>query len=113
MIYLSELMGKGMKLDNILRCGYTFTEDEYELETRYRVTTISMLIITPILLLASLFYYVIADFTNAYVHLFAFFMILIAMYLARVVGKDQYTNLVYLISFIFTLIIMFGYYATP
>ena len=113
MMYRFYLMGKGMTLNNILRCGYTFSENEYELETRYVITTLFMLVISAVLLVVSCLYYLTSNIDSAYLHLFAFFITIILIYIARLIGKDNYSNLVYVASLIYALVIMFAYYLKP
>jgi len=102
-----------MNLYNLLRCGYTFSEDEYELETRYVMTTVSLFVVSIILLIASLAYYIISDYENASLHSLAFVFIMFSLYLTRKVGKDNYHALVYAMTLFFTLLIMYGYYMNP
>lgn len=102
-----------MNLQNILRSGYTFTPDEYELETRYVMTNSVLLLVSILLLPMSYIYYVIDAKQSAIVYFVAVSLSLIAIYLARVVGKGNYTLLVYIMSLFFSGIIFYGYYAMP
>lgn len=102
-----------MNLHNILRSGYTFTPDEYELETRYVMTNAVLLLLAMILLPISYLYYITDGTQNAIVHFVAVPLSLFSIYLARIVGKGNYIRLVYAMSFFFSCIIFYGYYVTP
>ena len=102
-----------MKLNNFLRCGYTFTPEEYELETKYVITTMALLIIGFILAISSFFYYISSDITNAGINALGTVFIIISLFLTRMVGKNNYQELVYVMSMVFTLLILYSYYATP
>jgi len=102
-----------MKLNNFLRCGYTFTSEEYELETKYVITTMALLIIGFILAVSSFLYYISNDTLNAVINVLGTLLIILSLYLTRVVGKNNYQELVYVMSMIFTLLILYSYYATP
>ena len=98
-----------MFLDNFLRCGYTFTHDEYELETRYVMTMASLAIIGFFLIIVSLLYYILGNYDNTIVFGLATFLVFISIYLARRVGKDNYTKLVYVMTVFFLLLIVYSY----
>ena len=104
---------RSMKLNNFLRCGYTFTPEEYELETKYVITTTALLIIGFLLAISSFFYYISGDITNATINALGTVFIIVSAYLTRIVGKHNYQELVYIMSMIFTLLILYSYYATP
>jgi len=102
-----------MQLNDFLRCGYTFTSDEYELETRYVLTTASLAMISIFLSIVTLAYYLLGDYDNTLAHGIGAFLTLLSLYLARKVGKDNYTKLVYVMTVFFLLLIMYAYYLTP
>jgi len=104
---------KLMKLENFLRCGYTFTPDEYELETRYIITTASLAIISIYLTIVALSYFILGIYTNAIVHAIAVFLVLISIYFARKVGKSNYTTLVYVMTVFFLILIAYAYNLDP
>lgn len=102
-----------MQLNSFLRCGYTFTPDEYELETRYVMTTASLAMISVFLMIVTVMYYILGDYNNAMVHGIGVLLTLISLYLARKVGKNNYAELVYVMTVFFLLLIMYAYYLTP
>ena len=102
-----------MKLNTFLRCGYTFTPEEYELETKYVITTTALLIIGVILSTSAFFYYISGDSTNAEINLLGTFFIIVSLFLTRIVGKNNYYEVVYVMSMLFTLLILYSYYRTP
>ena len=102
-----------MKLKTFLRCGYIFTPDEYELETKYVVTTAALSIIGIILAIGAAFYYASGDMTNTTINIVGVVFIVVSMFLTRIVGKNNYQELVYVMSLLFTLLILYSYYATP
>ena len=102
-----------MQLNHFLRCGYTFTPEEYELETRYVLTTAALSIISLFLVLVTLLYFAMGDYKNTLVHSIAVFLTLFSLYLARKVGKNNYRELVYVMTLFFLLLIMYAYYLTP
>ncbi|HFQ61149.1 MAG TPA: EAL domain-containing protein [Epsilonproteobacteria bacterium] len=109
MIYVFELMGRSMTLDNILRCGYTFTPEEYELETKYVMTTAFMLIVATLLSIITVLFYSIGDEINALLHAIGTSLSFVALVLSRIVGKDNYQKLAYIMMLLFTLLIMYSY----
>ena len=102
-----------MSLHDILRSGYTFTPQEYELETRYVMTNAALLLIALILFPVSILYYLTDGTQNALTHFSALPLSLLTMYLARKVGKGNYTRLLYVISLFFMGIIFYSYYKLP
>ena len=102
-----------MNLHNLLRSGYIFTPEEYELETRYVMTNATLLVISLILLPVSFLYFITEGMQSAMVHFVAVPLCLISIYLARKVGKGNYIVLVYVMSIFFTGLIFYGYYSLP
>ncbi|BAF71389.1 EAL domain-containing protein [Sulfurovum sp. NBC37-1] len=102
-----------MQLNSFLRCGYTFTPDEYELETRYVFTTAALAIISVFLMIMTLMYYILGDYTNTMAHGTGVLLTLISLYLARKVGKNNYAKLVYVMTVFFLLLTMYAYYLSP
>ena len=102
-----------MQLNDFLRCGYTFTPEEYELETRYVFTIAALGIISIFLIIVMLIYYFLHDYYNALVHGVGALVSIISIYIARKIGKDNYIKLVYIMSIFFLLLIMYAYYLTP
>jgi len=107
------MKGIDVNLHDVLRSGYTFTPEEYELETRYVMTNVALLLISLILLPISLLYYFTDGTQNALAHFTAVPLSLLSMYLARKVGKSNYIRLVYVLSLFFTGIIFYSYYESP
>ena len=99
-----------MDIKNILQCGYTFTEKEYELETRYVMMTVSLLTVSGFLLILATSYYFIGDIDNVMVNILGSFMSLFFVYAARKVGKDQYVLLIYVLAVFFSVLVMYDYY---
>lgn len=107
------LLGVSMNLDNVLRSGYSFTSEEYELETRYVMTNATLILISFILLPISVLYYINMGLQSSIVHFSAIPLCLISLYFARIVGKGNYRLLVYVMSIFFTSLIFYGYYSLP
>jgi diguanylate cyclase (GGDEF)-like protein len=107
------MKGIDVNLHDLLRSGYTFTPEEYELETRYVMVNSALLLISLIILPISVLYYFADGTQNALVHFTAVPLALLSMYLARKVGKDNYTRLVYVMSLFFSSIIFYAYYESP
>ena len=102
-----------VNLHNLLRSGYTFTPDEYELETRYVMTNAVLFLVAVILLPISYLYYITDGMQSAIVHFVSVPLALFSIFLARKVGKGNYIRLIYVMSFFFSCIIFYGYYLTP
>lgn len=107
------MKGVDVSWHDILRSGYTFTPEEYELETRYVMTNAALLLIALILFPISILYYFTDGTQNALTHFTAVPLSLLSMYLARKVGKGKYIGLVYVMSLFFIAIIFYSYYKTP
>jgi len=107
------MKGSDVSLQEILRSGYTFTPEEYELETRYVMTNAALLLIALILFPISILYYFTDGTQNALTHFTAVPLSLLSMYFARKVGKGNYIGLVYVMSLFFIAIIFYSYYNTP
>lgn len=107
------MKGIDVNLHGLLRSGYTFTPEEYELETRYVMTNTALLLITLILFPISVLYYMTDDAQNALLHFTAVSLALLSMYLARKVEKGNYILLVYVMSLFFSSIIFYAYYESP
>jgi len=99
-----------ISIDNFLRCGYTFSSDEYELETRYVITMTSFSIIGIFLILVTLAHYIVGNYDNAIVFALATFLVAISIYLARKVGKNNYKKLVYVMTIFFLTLIVYTYH---
>jgi len=110
---VDRMKGIDVNLHDLLRSGYTFSPEEYELETRYVMTNAALLLIALILLPISVLYYFTEGTQNALAHFTAVPLALLSMYLARKVGKGNYIRLVYVMSLFFMGIIFYSYYRTP
>ena len=99
-----------MNLDNILRCGYTFTSKEYELETKYIMTTAFLMIVGTFLSIITGIFYMIGDETATFLHAIGASLSISSIFLARLVSKNDYHKLVYFMMMMFTLLIMYSYY---
>lgn len=102
-----------MKLDNFLRSGYFFSSEESELETEYMMTMFSALFSAVFLMALSLFFYFNGDTVSTVIYMIGFFLVIFAIYLHRIVGKENYHIVIYLMVGLFFLLIMFAYYVLP
>ena len=102
-----------MKLYNFLRCGYTFSPEEYELETRYILTTAALIMVSFVLFFVSIIYYITGDMKNVVLHSIGVLLSVFTIYIVRKIGKNNYTKLVYTMSILFLSLILYGYYYDP
>jgi len=100
-------------INNLLRSGYTFTSDEYELETKYIMTMASVFFATIFLMVMTVFFYMMGDKTNTIIHFVGFVLTVIAIYLHRIIGKNNYDKLVYAMAILFFILILYAYYIAP
>jgi len=102
-----------MNIKSLLRSGYTFTPNEYELETKYMVTNAILYFMLLVYPIPIFLYYLNDSLEKSGAYILAMCVTLFSIYFARVVGKDNYTKLVYLSVSLYTLAIFYGYYVEP
>lgn len=102
-----------MKVSNLLRSGYTFASDEYELETKYVVINALLILISFVYILPIAFYTMDARIEKSFPYIFVIFINIFSFFTARIVGKDNYQNLVYFAMALYSFAIFYGYYIEP
>ena len=100
-------------IHNLLRSGYTFTENEYELEIKYIMGIAALAFSAIFLLIMTVMFYIMEDLINASMHFIGFILSIVAIYIHRVVGKNNYSIVVYSMAILFFILIAYGYYLSP
>lgn len=100
-------------LDNILRSGYTFSEDEYELKIKYMMAIGTLIITFVFFLILAIIFYMMHDTLYAKLFGISSFLSFIAILFHRVAGKQNYARTIYIGALFFFLLILYSYYLTP
>lgn len=100
-------------IHNILRSGYTFTPNEYALEIKVIMAITTLLFSTILLLVISVIFYFMGDMLNATIHFIGSLLCIVAFYLHRVMGKHNYSIVVYFMAALFFVLIINAYYLSP
>lgn len=102
-----------MDLKNFLSSGYVFSNEENELESRYRVINILLLFLSIILFFIVTLYLIIDNSEGVIIYSSAFVLTIFSLFISRKVGKNNYHLFAYLISFGFYIVIIFGHLHEP
>jgi len=99
-----------MSLYNILRCGHTFSSDEYELEIKYIMTSSFLIVTIFFLIIVTTVFFMIGDEVSTYLHAIGIMLSMSYLILARWVKKENYLLLSHLMISMFTALILYSYY---
>ena len=102
-----------MRISDLLRSGYTFASDEYELETKYVVTNALLFLMSFAYILPVALYYMDDHIERALPYIVAFSVNIFSILFARIMGKDNYQHLVYFSVTLYSFAIFYGYYIEP
>lgn len=97
---------------NILSSGFIFSEDEYELKTKYILLNSMMLILSASLAIVGSFRILTTYYTQGYIDYFATVIGLILIFLLRKITKGQYKPISYFMALTSAVLIVVSYYTS-
>ncbi len=99
-------------LKNILSSGFTFTEDEFELKTKYILLNSMMVILAATLMLIGILRMLTSYYLQGMIDFSATFMGIILIFLLRKLKKGYYQSVAYIITFTAAVLIVVSYYTS-
>ena len=102
-----------MFLQNLLRSGHSFNENEYEIKTKYILLNSMLLMMVILLPILGILRFLTNYPVQSMINLSGAVVAIIAIYILRKVTKGGYKTLAHVIFIVFSFLLIYAYYKNP